>query len=118
MKINHRADWRDELKVGDILVTPSNDFRIVRDVSYCDLPEKSYYGLLTTITFSIRKASWTRRATTTKSRNCIAKWKKLEGVRAKLDSPLDKKLLEDIQSENGYKNGTLNFSWVDASKFI
>jgi len=116
--INIRADWRETLKIGDILITPSGDWRIVRDVQYWSDDNwcKSRQGLLGFVDLAIRRCSWTSRAYTTKCRYDIGKWKKLEGVRAKLNTEADKKIYEDIKSKTIASK--LHYDCCDAKAFI
>lgn len=55
-------DWRDALRPGDILRTPSGDLRVVRTVS------KKASGFLWGCTFVIRRRSWTNRPYTVVTR--------------------------------------------------
>ena len=58
-------DWRDELRVNDIVITKSGDLRVVREaIFYSD-------DTLSVVTFAIRKCSWTRHATTTYDRSAL-----------------------------------------------
>lgn len=91
-----KPDWRDTLKVGDVLITPSRDLRVVRGVSF-----KGKY--VRSITLAIRHCSWTGRAHTTIGRSDL-QWRGFNkaGVRARLDGPLDEKFRQDIQYDNRF----------------
>ena len=56
-------DWRDTLRVGDVLITTSGDLRVVRRVSH------DTWGFTRCIDLVIRRCSWTRKPYTTISRN-------------------------------------------------
>ena len=58
-----QKDWRDELKVNDILITKSGDLRVVREAVYYN------DGILRSVTFAIRRCSWTGRSTTSYCRS-------------------------------------------------
>jgi len=92
-------DWRDTLKVGDVLISPTGSWRVVRAVSYWSEDNwcATRRGLLQSVTLSIKRCSWTGRAFTLKIRSDLARWQKLEGARAKLSTEADRKLLEDIR---------------------
>jgi len=56
-------DWRDEIKRNDILITKSGDLRVAREaLYYAD-------GTLYSVTFAIRKCSWTNHPTTSYDRS-------------------------------------------------
>lgn len=118
--MNPRADWRDTIQVGDILITPSGDWRVVRDVSYWPQDNwcKSRQGLLAYVDVAIRKCSWTHRPYRTMDRNTIAAWSKLQGARAKLGTEADKKLLADITDKSGKYVEELNYDCCDAKAFL
>jgi hypothetical protein len=97
-------DWRDTLQIGDIVKTKTG-YRVVRDVKYW--PENDHLGrggMLNYVAFAIQRKSWTTRAYTLYCRTAITAWEKVEGVRAKLDTDADKKLLEDIREFRATKN--------------
>ncbi len=57
--MNIDRDWRDDIKVGDVMSERGRPWRIVRQASYRD------NGLLLAVTFTIRRCSWTHRCYTT-----------------------------------------------------
>jgi hypothetical protein len=87
-------DQIDRIVVGDVLQTPSGDYRVVRHIGTGplrgDYPNQPYY-----FGFAIRRCSWTHRADTIKLRSEIANWTRV-GVRIKLDSKLDELLRDDL----------------------
>lgn len=92
-----KPDWRDELKVGDVLITPSGDLRIVRDV------RMKKCGLLRCVTLAIRRCSWTRRAYTIYCRpDLVTIGYRKAGVRARLSGPLDEKMAQCLAYENRF----------------
>lgn len=116
--MNPRADWRETIQIGDILITPSGQWRVVREVSYWSDDDwcKSRRGLVDHITLAIRKCSWTGRPYRTLSRTCIGGWSKLEGARAKLDTEADERLHADIVSKRSVED--LNYDCCDAKAFL
>jgi hypothetical protein len=58
-------DWRDELKINDILITKSGDLRVIREALYYS------DNTLLSITLAIRKCSWVRHATTRYDRSSL-----------------------------------------------
>ena len=90
-------DWRDELKVGDVLITPSGDLRVVRQVTM------RKRGLLRSVALAIRHCSWTKRAYTIYCRPDLATMGyRKAGVRARLNGPLDAKMLECLAFDNRF----------------
>lgn len=90
-------DWRDTLKAGDMLLTPSRDLRAVRKVRYG--PD----GFLKTVIFAIRHCSWTGRAYTVYQRTDLKTLGYVKaGVRARLDRPMDKMLDQCLTYENRF----------------
>lgn len=116
--MNPRADWRDTIQVGDILITPSGDWRVVRDVKYwpTEGQYKSRHGLLGFLDLAIRRCSWTGRPHRTLSRACIAGWSKLQGARAKLGTEADEKLRIDILTKRRVEE--LHYDCCDAKAFL
>lgn len=86
-------DWRDEIKLGDVLRAKSGDLRIVRGVS-----RWNKNGLINTVTFTIRNCSWTGRCYTVLNRSDL-KTRCFEptGVSCALDGEIDARLLEEIK---------------------
>jgi len=83
----------DNLQVGDVL-RRGNTYRIVRAVSPAHDPKF--------VTFAIKRCSWTRRPYTVYLMRDLRKagWVKVEGVRVKLDTLLDRLVKEDMQSQD------------------
>jgi len=84
-------DWRDSLKLGDVVLTKSGTPRVIRRISY----RKS--GILLAVTFSIKRESWTKRPYTVMNRSdlsCLGY--RPSGVTLKSMSLCDKRLLADI----------------------
>jgi hypothetical protein len=97
-------DWRDTLKIGDVIKTKTG-YRVVRDVTY--MPENDHLGrggMLNYVAFAIKRKSWTTRPYTLCCRSAMTKFEKVEGVRVKLDTDADKKLLDDIRGFKATKN--------------
>ena len=88
------------LKVGDILKTPSGDLRVVREVDY------NADGTLWMICLAIRRCSWTRRAYTMLTPNDLRARKfKPTGKRVRLTGKLDRRLARDIASNDPDRRG-------------
>lgn len=97
-------DWRDTLQIGDVIKTKTG-YRVVRDVNY--FPDDDKYGrggLLHLVCFAIKRRSWTQRAYTYYDRTALKGWQKVDGVRVKLNTDADKKLLDDIREFKAAKN--------------
>lgn len=93
MKLKHA--WVDELKIGDVIYN-GRRYRAVRDVSH----KKN--GQVHCVTLSILHCSWTQRPYTTYNRYDLTYmgYQRVPGVRAKFDTPRDKKLNEYITSRH------------------
>ena len=85
--------WLDQLRIGDIVYEGGNPSRarVVREASF------GKKGLLSSVTFSIRRRSWTGRCFTVVSRTdlktrCFAP----AGARVKKFTLLDKMIAHDI----------------------
>jgi hypothetical protein len=50
-------DWRDDLRAGDVIVSPRGDYRVVRYVSRSNKHDGFIWG----IALAIRRRSWTDR---------------------------------------------------------
>lgn len=90
-----RPDWRDDLQEGDVL-SNGRTFRVVRGVSYWKHgPSK---GLLWGVSVSIQRCSWTGRCFTllTASDLLTLGFAKVEGVRVKLNTELDRRIHRDV----------------------
>jgi hypothetical protein len=59
-------DWRDDLRAGDVIVSPKGDYRVVRYVS-----RHRRDGIIWGIALSIRRRSWTNRPYTMLTRTDI-----------------------------------------------
>jgi len=118
--LNPRADWRETVSVGDVLIMPSGSWRVVREVNYWSVDDrcKSRRGLLAFVELAIRRCSWTGRPSTTLSRPVLGNWSKLHGARAKLDTEADKKLLLDIENQTAFSRQSYNYDCCDAKAFI
>lgn len=94
-----RPDWRETLKVGDVLRTPSKDFRVVRKVS------RRKSGLIWGVTLAIRRCSWTHRAYTVLTRSDLRTMGyRKANVCVRLTSKMDRALDRCILLRDG-KNG-------------
>lgn len=60
-------DWRDQIKVGDILLSRNGAERIVRNVTY-----RKSSGLLWGVSLAILKRSWTNRPHTVLTRSDLS----------------------------------------------
>lgn len=84
----------DRIVVGDVLKTPSGDYRVVREVGTGPtrglFPDKPYY-----FAFAIRRCSWTGKAYTIMCRSQLYDWERV-GLRIKLDSELDEQFVDDL----------------------
>lgn len=59
-------DWTNRLQPGDVVRFPSGALRVVRAVKHPDRPTSSYGDIYrSSITFSIKRCSWTHRCHTT-----------------------------------------------------
>lgn len=56
--LNPRHTWISRIKKGDVLRSKSGMLRIVRRVSHSHI---RFYGIRTTVTFTIQACSWTGR---------------------------------------------------------
>jgi hypothetical protein len=56
--LNPNNSWISRLKKGDVLRSRSGMLRIIRRVSHSKIP---FYGIRTTVTFTIQTCSWTGR---------------------------------------------------------
>ena len=76
-------DWRDNIRIGDVLREGRN-FRVVRDCLY------KREGILVSVTFTIRRASWTHRCYTVIGRHDLIqrKFRPLK-AKAKMATELD-----------------------------
>jgi hypothetical protein len=64
--------WRDQIKVGDILSTPSGDERVVREAIYYKPDDRfGRGGKINYIVLAIRNCSWTGRGCTFINRSDI-----------------------------------------------
>jgi len=77
---------------GDVLKTPSGDYRVVRGISRFD------DGDLRSADFAIRRCSWTGRGLTTYNFTDLMKWEYV-AARAPGKSSLDKKLHWDAHQK-------------------
>jgi hypothetical protein len=83
-----QAPWMIFAQEGDILRTPSGDYRVIRKISrYED-------GDLRSASFAIRRCSWTGRAYTVYNFTDLLKWE-YAMAREPGTSRLDKKLYEE-----------------------
>lgn len=86
-----KPDWRDKLKVGDIVLSPNGTERIVRKVKY-------FNNLLGWVSFVILHCSWTGRCYTCYSRSDLKRYSPTKHSIA-LITPLDKEIAEAIQAD-------------------
>lgn len=85
-------DWRDNIKVGDVLRTHNGNFRIVRKV-YRRHGDK----FLGSVTFTIQQCSWTGRCYTIVNRSDLKQRKfSPTGVRVTKMTTMDKRINRDI----------------------
>ena|SRR5690348_1976563 len=82
-----QPEWMARVCVGSVFKTPSGDLRLVRRVS-------RWSGKLGSVTFAIRRCSWTGRAyTVVSASDLLTRGFKLMPVRVKsLNGPLDTRL--------------------------
>lgn len=87
--------WFDTVQVGDVLEAPGGRHRVVREVS------RYRNGELRSLTFAIKKCSWTGRPYTQYGFTDLRMqgWRPT-GVRIRLDSEMDVWLQADINSFN------------------
>lgn len=91
-------DWRDEIKIGDILYERGRPDRprVVRKASYC---KKT--GHLRCVTFTILRCSWTNRCTTTVNRHDLKYRHFSNGGASKIDMNIwDKRINAEIIDHN------------------
>lgn len=93
-------DWRDEIKIGDILRTRNDDERVVRYISMNDKRP----GLIRCVGFSILRRSWTNRAYTIKNRTDLKnEGYEPTGRRYRFRAgTLDTDLMHDLRYENRF----------------
>lgn len=97
--------WRDTVKVGDVLQSPAGDYRVVRGITRWPprARGRAKHGKgLIFFQFAIRRCSWTRRCTTTKSGADMNGWIHT-GHSVALDSPLDRQIARELEYENRHK---------------
>ena len=90
-----QLDWFPRVRVGSVLRNKSGtDYRVVRSVS------RDRYGNLRFVTLAIRKCSWTTRPTTTIGYSDLIYdgYSLVDGVRVKLERPLDRQLEADMRA--------------------
>lgn len=87
-----RKDWRDQLRVGDVIRSAAGTHRVVRSA------KRDEFGLLVGIYLVIRACSWTRRAHTVLTRSDIrSRGFKPPIARVRLKSRLDRDIALDIK---------------------
>ena len=92
-----RRDWRDRIKVGDVLLERNKTQRVVREVSY----RKD--GFIWGVHFAIKRCSWTRRCYTVLCRSDLKQRGFVPaGARVRLDQPIDKKIARDLEYDNRF----------------
>lgn len=87
-------DWRDDIKVGDVLRVDKR-FRLVRRVS------RAKDGFLGSVTFAIKRCSWTRRPYTVVGRVDLA-YRNFQPTNVRITAektPLSERLLREINSD-------------------
>jgi len=91
---NQRPAWLSELRAGDVIRTPSNDFRLVRRVTVRPSGNNA-------LVFAIRRCSWTRRPYTVAfcSANWLWKCQPVGKLKGKLTA-LDFVLQRDIEDRS------------------
>lgn len=92
------SDWRDKVKVGDVIETRAGTLRVIRQVN-------RRRGRVQSITLSIRRCSWTTRPYTIYNRHDM-KWNGFRPVRkrVRLKTLLDKELLTCITMDAAAKD--------------
>lgn len=88
-----RKDWRDRIRICDVLRTRRNDFRVVRNCLF------SENGYLISVEFAIKHCSWTHQCYTVYNRTDL----KIIGYRPTglqhpLDHPIDKKIFASMMN--------------------
>ena len=86
--------WFDTAKVGDVLETPTGEYRVIRGITRFKSSLVRRHELIF-FKFAIRRCSWTRRPTTTKTGTQVRDWKHT-GHRVKLDTKLDRQIAEEV----------------------
>lgn len=111
-------DWRDTLQIGDVIKTKTG-YRVVRDATYFQDDDKyGRGGMLRSICFAIKRKSWRQRAYTHYERSAIKDWEKVNGVRIKLNTEADAKLLEDIREYKAAKNYKVHYMELSFLPFL
>jgi hypothetical protein len=118
MSLNHpwknakpKKDWRDELKVNDILITKSGDLRVVREALYFK------DGILRSVTLAIRKCSWTRSSTTSYPRSDLKTLKFKKAFVKFKPTEADDKFQKFVIGERHSLVGRRNYTCIDAKSF-
>lgn len=85
-------DWRDALRVGDVIAEGSGLPRVVRAATY------NRDGFLRSVSLTIRRCSWTGRCYTVLNRNDL-KWRRfvLVGGPVALDSTMDRMIVDEMR---------------------
>lgn len=85
------SDWRDTVRVGDVLVSGRGTRRVVRDVHHA--------GPHVFVTFTIRRCSWTGRCTTVYNRSDLRTFGyRPTGERVRLRSRVDLEIARNIKN--------------------
>lgn len=90
------ADWRDTIRMGDVLrIGEDGAFRVVR---YCNYKQNN---ILTSVSFIIRHCSWTGRCYTYLTRSDLKTYSKA-GFRVRLDQEFDAKMAAEMTNHDQY----------------
>ena len=91
---SHRKvrDWRDSIRVGDVLKGTGNSYRVVREAHY------KQDGFLSSVTFTIKHCSWTGACYTLLTRSDISVFGYTPtGAKSSLSTDMDATILKNIR---------------------
>jgi len=99
--LNSKHAWISCLKKGDVLRSKSGLLRIIRRVSHSKIP---FYGIRTTVTFTIQSCSWTGRPYTIYTGNDLVQmgYEQVDArfpLRTKFDRALEKDFSADKSAD-------------------
>lgn len=91
--------WIRRIKVGDVLRSPKGALRVVRAVQHSNIP---FYGIRTSVTFTIMRCSWTTRCYTIYTGNDLVQmgYSPTRG-KVPLRKRIDKAIAEEFQRPGG-----------------
>lgn len=106
-------DWRDDIRIGDVLATPGGGHRVVRRALY----RRDY--LLVSVAFTIVRCSWTHRAYTLCTRNDLKQFGYLPtGARYSLDTDLDKRIAREVGDARAHPDDCREMSCCDVKGIV